>query len=154
MGIVEWIVLAFVVGVVLWLLWRLWTKRRAAMVAREMYWMQKVDDATRTLMDFNAEVKACLPDSTRYEVRLADWGPDFTGFDGILPRWRWAVVDADIALRTALGLPIEVGTEELPLMLGNAFTAEEALVAAVRWIETQQHPEFVLGEVTPWRVEA
>lgn len=142
----EWSVVVLLVllalGAVVALLW--WLRRRSQreMVRREMHWMAKYDDSQRTLMDFSAHVKAALPASPRYEVRLADWGPDFTGYDGTLPRWRWSVVDADLALRDALGTLAEdeVGTVETPHMLGNDFSAGGALMAAVRWIEERQNP--------------
>jgi hypothetical protein len=113
------------------------------------YLTQQGDDYSRRFRDLYDEVHSMTTGDVRYEVLLADWGPDFTGYDGILPRWRWSVVDADRALRTALGAPPEIGTEEVPFMLGNAFFVADAMLAATMWIEEHQHPiqQVVLGEV-------
>lgn len=109
---------------------------------------QRADDKVATLMDLNATVVGTLshPDSPRYEVRLSDWGPEFTGADGALPRWRWTVVDADRDLRIALGLKTEgdLGTTKTPYMLGNEHTALDAVLAAMQWMESNAHPlQFV-----------
>lgn len=80
----------------------------------------------------------------RYEIKVADWGPDFTGKGDILPRWRWSVVDADYALRVAFdpgGGPYEGPRVH---MIGNAPSKPEAYLAAMAWIEKQVHPLVVV----------
>lgn len=124
---------------------------------REQHWLEKVDDAEVLHADLHAEMLSiAMAPWSRYEVMLADWGPDFTGEGDILPRWRWSVVDADRAIKAGLGLPVEVGSEEVPFILGNEVSAEMALIAAFEWVEEREHPmlSVVVGEVTPWRAGA
>lgn len=125
-------------------------------VVREQHWMEQVDDAEVAHRDLHSEVLAIAQNPwTRYEVVLADWGPDFTGEGDTLPRWRWAVLDADRAVKHALGLLSagDMGTEEMPFMLGNEGSAEMALAAAFGWVEERENPVLSVGvgEVTPWR---
>ena len=54
-------------------------------------------------------------------LEITDWGPDFTGKDGTLPRWRWVMFN-DFG-----------GIEHRVLMLGNAPTMEAAQSAAEGW---------------------
>lgn len=85
-----------------------------------------------------------LPEHTRYEIVVKDWGPDFTGEDGTLPRWRWVVRDADYDLKNALGLPLP---EVDFFMVGNEATASGAWIVAFSWVERHAHPATVV--VTP-----
>lgn len=98
----------------------------------------EVEALRETVQDVSAEVRY----QTRYEVRLADWGPDFTGEDGTLPRWRWVVLDADREVKALLGTTPETGTEAAPFMLGNAPTPLAAMAQAMRWIEAQGVPQM------------
>lgn len=78
----------------------------------------------------------------RYEIRVADWGPDFTGEGDTLPRWRWAIVDADLDIKEYFRVEHKADT---PFMLGNAPTAREAYLDALAWIERQGAPMLVVG---------
>jgi hypothetical protein len=82
----------------------------------------------------------------RFEIRISDWGPDFTGEDDILPRWRWIVRDAEIEFKRRGLDPNLKGPvyEDGVHMIGNSPTKLEAYVAAVQWIEAQQHPAVVV----------
>lgn len=128
-----------------------WLRERAAMVEREVTLTERAADKQARFTDLHSEVLQTLIGEdgklhTRYEIRLADWGPDFTGVDGVLPRWRWVVLDADRRLKAALGVEcqIERGTEEMPFMLGNAPTAATAVVQAMRHVEISEHPVSVV----------
>jgi len=144
----------FLLALVFFLMWH---NQRAEIVGREQHWMQKVDDAEVLHADLYSEILSIANAPwSRYEVVLADWGPDFTdnGKDG-LPRWRWEVLDADRAVKAALGRPVEIGSDEVPFILGNEPHPDSALLAAVEWIEQQENPRLsvVIGEVTPWRAD-
>lgn len=79
----------------------------------------------------------------RYEIRIADWGPDFTGKNDTLHRWRWAVIDANHIVRVNLGVDDPMSEAEV-YMLGNAPTKHEAFLAALGWVEQQKHPVVVV----------
>lgn len=90
-----------------------------------------------------------IPDTPRYQISITDWGPDFTGEDGTLPRWRWVIRNADAALKAAVNgtyeLDEETGQMVPPeaddvLMLGNAPEQDEAMFDALAWIEHQETP--------------
>lgn len=90
-----------------------------------------------------------IPDTLRYQISVTDWGPDFTGEDGTLPRWRWVVRNADAALKAAVNgtyeLDPDTGQMVPPeaddvLMLGNAREMDDAVFAAFAWIEQQETP--------------
>lgn len=110
---------------------RLWVSdRRITVLERE-----------RNLLFLEARISSiqgALAAKQRYEVTVTDWGPDFTGFDGTLPRWRWVITDADHSVKHTLSGSL--GTPNPPLMLGNAFTASEAHLAAMAWVERERHP--------------
>lgn len=98
-----------------------------------------------------AQIKATLPEGQpRYLLRLADWGPDFTGEHGTLHRFRWVVEDADAEVREILAdgdWDDEVGPV---LMVGNAPSAMEAAFEALGWIERQRHPlatTVIVGDI-------
>ncbi len=83
-----------------------------------------------------------------YEIRLADWGPAFTGALDTLHRWRWTVWtnvpgSQDLPVHSFLG-------GDMPIMLGNEPTSDEAIRVASEWIESQgRHPyTSTLVEVT------
>ena len=124
-------------------LWLAWTERRAAR-NEKTYLLQSLDDQTAKFTDLHTAVVETLPQfgEVRYEVLLADWGPDFTGEDDTLHRWRWLIVDSDRALRSALGIDCEIGTREVPYMLGNSPDPKVAVAAALEWIEQQEHPSM------------
>lgn len=104
-----------------------------------------------------------IPDTLRYQISVTDWGPDFTGEDGTLPRWRWVVRNADAALKAAVNgtyeLDPDTGQMVPPeaddvLMLGNTREMDDAMFAALEWIEEQGTPvHFVWvndGPVQPY----
>jgi hypothetical protein len=106
--------------------------------------LQASDRVRRVLAKSLATVQTTVAfGRSRYEISLTDWGPDFTGEDDTLHRWRWVV-------KEALDLP--VGLEVL--MLGNEPRAVSAVLAALEWVEQQQHPQkttsVIVGEVKPY----
>lgn len=159
MSTTEIVFLAVLLIVVAFLLLRARQRSVAAQVAKDQYWQQQVDDQTAKFEDlWNSVSKVALaPWGRRYEVRLADWGPDFTGYDGELPRWRWTIVDAEQPYRVALGAQaMDIGTNEIPFMLGNAFTPLDAMRDALKWIEEHESPPYsvVVAAMEPtlrWR---
>jgi hypothetical protein len=93
-----------------------------------------------------------LPDVPRYEITVTDWGPDFTGVSGVLPRWRWTVFNADwrvIEEKRSDRTEPQVGHPSTPYMLGNDGTAADAWMSALKWIEEQNHPYVVFTPPGP-----
>lgn len=93
--------------------------------------------------------RGCLTSRPRYEIAITDWGPDFTGEDGTLPRWRWVVRKADDAMEKALNgtyewdpatMRMEPPEADDVLMLGNVSEQDEAMFAALAWIEERANP--------------
>lgn len=85
------------------------------------------------------------PRTLRYEIKVVDWGPDFTGEDGVLPRWRWVVLDADREVREVLQQDTGgIGGDDAPFMIGNSPSQREAWLAALSWIERQENPVLVV----------
>jgi hypothetical protein len=107
------------------------------LASRERY------NATKALLDKAASISRS---QTRYEISIVDWGADFTGEDGVLPRWRWMVWDADRELKKVfendLGLR-QVGIDT-PFMLGNEPTYRAAFEASMIFIETHKYPLDVI----------
>lgn len=124
------------------------SKRKAAYAAAEAI------QSTRNEVDLDHQVllgklRYKTGGPLRYEVVLDDWGPDFTGEGGSLPRWRWIVLDADRDLRQILGETSEdsMGTDEHPFMLGNENSAMLALFSALEWVENERHPMHAISPV-------
>ena len=98
----------------------------------------QLDTLATKYADLHLRAAEALPSTMRYEISLADWGPDFTGEDDILPRWRWVIYDADFDLKQAFENPPHLDKE--PLMLGNATTQMAALFDAMDWVDKRKHP--------------
>lgn len=145
-SIVLFVIVAILVG---WLLWLEFTRvHRAERRAVKSITREQV------LLDSLGQ---------RYKIRIADWGPDFDGANGTLHRWRWAVVDADHGLRSllrmnhedpdlgpvtdrvAMKMAADDEVMEKIFMIGNSSTKEEALFAAIAWIERQENPAIIIS---------
>lgn len=92
---------------------------------------------------------------SRYQISVTDWGPDFTGEDGTLPRWRWVVQKADAHMEAVLNgdyhLDEATGVmrpmfESSVLMLGNEPHPDSAVLAALEWVEQQQSSVYFVWE--------
>ena len=83
-----------------------------------------------------------LPDEVRplLEVHVVDWGPDFTGEDGVLGRWRWSIWEQNRAEQEA---EVVIGQTH-PYFLGNEKTSAAAERAARAWIMKNLDPADVL----------
>lgn len=81
----------------------------------------------------------------RYSIKVIDWGPEFTGLDGTLHRYRWLVEDADKETKDRDSGEEIVGVT-VPFMIGNEPTRLGAWLAALGWIEKQEHPMLVVEE--------
>jgi len=66
-------------------------------------------------------------------LQIADWGPDFTGEDDVLGRFRWVASSIDLLL----------GQPNI-LMVGNERTYTEAVLSAYVWLEEQTNPVAVV----------
>lgn len=110
--------------------------------------LSQTRDRAERAEDTLDKIRGFLDAEQAYEVMINDWGPEFTGENGTLPRWRWVVVDPMREAKILLGVPQSDATY---LMLGNAETNIGALVAAQQWIEQQRHPVRIV-EGADWEV--
>lgn len=141
------VIVALLLGVTVVFLVRERSLRRVAegdfRIAKE-----HLDSTNRRL----SQVTLTVHREDRYSIEIEDWGPDFTGLDGTLPRYRWVVWDADREVKQALREyhAAEVGIT-MPYMLGNAPSRAQALMQALAFVEQRQHPAMVLhvDETTP-----
>lgn len=74
------------------------------------------------------------------EVTLTDWGPEYTGEEDVLPRWRWCVYDEGHEFRRNALDEEDPDREhdlpgvDIPYFLGNAPTDDQAIEQANAWI--------------------
>lgn len=117
----------------------LWTKDRER-ASCEVRLAQVMEAATQNVNRVWEQLGSD-PRTLRYEIKVVDWGPDFTGEGGVLPRWRWVVLDADREVREAFQQDTGgIGGDDAPFMIGNSPTQREAWLAALSWIEHQENP--------------
>lgn len=127
MSLIAWLLCAAAISLVLSIVgWGM-------AMRRVRYHEERADDWERIVEMIKRGVEA----RSRYCVEVSDWGPEYTGADGTLPRFRWVVRDPFYHLKPILG--IEQPQNDY-LMLGNAHTIPEALHSAHRWIERARDP--------------
>ena len=132
--------LALFFGVLLWQSLRLadLKRERDTLENQKNHHAAALSSAHVAHADLHFRAVDALPDQMRYEIQLADWGPDFTGEGDTLPRWRWVIVDADHDLKQVFETPPHTDAE--PLMLGNENTALLAMFSALEFIDKDKHP--------------
>ncbi len=70
-----------------------------------------------------------------FHIHMQDWGPDFTGEDDVLHRWRWTVwYEHHMPRHEITPEDAPLAGETVPLMLGNEPTMIEAEAASRGWI--------------------
>jgi hypothetical protein len=145
MGTAEWAALNVVLGLlVIFVSLRYVSVRRQRDLLADR--LRSTDGILRHREDVIDDIRVLVfGEEDRYSIEIEDWGPDFTGLDDTLPRWRWLVWDADREVKQALRTfdSDEAGVT-VPYMLGNAPTRAQALTQALAFVERRQHPAMIL----------